>query len=133
MGGSQGLFSAFMDSNTSESGNALLCHTANGALLYADGAFGQSFCVVDTDTPALPEMSVAVSPNPHTNSFRLVLPETALPAQVRILDPSGRQWYRFEQSVPQMEVQPALPAGLYLLSVEGAHQIRAVQKISVVR
>ena len=65
-------------------------------------------------------------PNPADDQFRLLLPEAGpLPAQVRLLDATGRLVRSFSPATREVAVpRGGLPAGLYLLTVAGQPPVR---------
>ena len=65
-------------------------------------------------------------PNPADDQLRLQLPEAApLPAQVRLLDATGRLVRSFRPTTRELTVpRGSLPAGFYLLAADGQPPVR---------
>ncbi len=69
-----------------------------------------------------------IMPNPAHEAFMVQLPQTAVGAEMRIMDAMGRMIWRERATGNVVRVERALPAGLYVVQVEG---ITGVQRVVV--
>ena len=90
-------------------------------------SLGQAGTVLAARASGLqPAARAQAYPNPADDQLHLLLPEAwPLPAQVRLLDATGRLVRRFNLTTRELAVpRGSLPAGLYLLAVAGQPPVR---------
>ena len=111
IGGSNGLFSGWVNIYMTDVYSALHCFRQNNILRYniANAAFCDS---VTVDAPAAPalETLVRLYPNPASGSIAVEIPPDAVPATLNAYDALGREVLAYELTEPVTAI--ALPNAL---------------------
>jgi hypothetical protein len=105
----------------------LVCYAENGEAAWNDGANECDLTVNTRSMFAEPEGGIIVSPNPFKSNALLRFPEIRQTGELLILDMKGRALltYTLADGQSELEIQPDLNAGIYLLRINEANRIQS--------
>jgi hypothetical protein len=105
----------------------LVCYAENGEAVWNDGA---NECDLTVNTQSMfvePKGGIIVSPNPFKSNAVVRFPEIRQTGGLLILDMKGRALltYTLADGQSELEIQPDLNAGIYLLRINEANRIQS--------